>query len=294
MQQQLRGYMPLFLLMLLALIWGSSFILMKRGLLAFSSDQVGALRIGIAAVVMLPWSIIALRQSSQRQLLHGLAIGLTGNLLPAFLFAWAQTGMASSLVGVLNALTPIFTFFVGVAVFGTKAGKYQMAGLSLGLMGSLSISLFNAQGVGFNQYALMVIVATIMYGVSANLIKSTMGGIRSMQVAGLAMLFTGPMSWAYFFTTDWMPALQAEGSLTALAYIAVLGIFGTAIGTILFNRLIQSTSAVFASSVTYLIPVVAIFWGLYDGESLYLRHYIGMMLILGGIFLVRKAPAIKN
>jgi drug/metabolite transporter (DMT)-like permease len=240
---------------------------------------------------MIPWAIKVFKKIPKEKLGAIALIGLLGNLIPAFLFAKAETGLGSSITGVLNGLTPLFTFIVGALVFGGKLKFGQFAGLLLGFVGTLGLSFIGSDGdLGqMNYYALLVVLASLCYALSANILKSKLQKLRPIEITAMAMAIIGPMATVYLFSTDFLSRLQTEElAWQSLGYMAILGIVGTAIALVFFNKLIQMTSAVFATSVTYLIPIVAIAWGLLDGEKIFAWHYVGMVLILGGIFLVNK------
>jgi drug/metabolite transporter (DMT)-like permease len=275
----------------LALVWGSSFILMKLGLEAFPPGQVGAFRIGLAGVLMLPWALRGLRTVPRSRWKYLLLVGASGNLIPAFLFAWAQTGLASSLTGVLNALTPLFTFLLGLLLFKVSLLPRQVAGLVMGFVGSLAIALVGSGGeLGtLNAHALLVVAATLSYGISANTIKSALPDVRPLTLAAMALASVSPVAVGYLLFSDFPSRALVPAHATALAGVAALGIVGTGVALIVFNKLIQMTSAIYATSVTYLIPLVAVAWGLADRETLHQGHYAGMALILAGVYLVNTA-----
>ena len=284
-------YLPIFLFIILSLIWGSSFILIKRGLEVYSAGQVGALRVVFSFFVLLPWAIPSLAKIPRDKLGYVALTGFMGNLIPAFLFAKAETSLASSIAGVLNGLTPLFAFLIGIFVFKTAWKKEQLLGLIIGFVGTLGLSFVQAEGAlgGMNSYALLVVLATICYGTNANLLKVKLGKIAPLPLTAVAMLFIGPFALIYLFTTDfWTVVGSTPASWHALGYLAILGILGTAIALVLFNILIQITSTVFATAVTYVIPVIAVFWGLFDGEQLFPLHYVGMIFILLGVYMVNK------
>lgn len=291
MSEKDHKYLPIGLLILLALVWGSSFILIKYSLAAFAPGQVGALRLVIAGIVLSPWAFRAFRRIPTEQRKFILVIGIFGNFMPSFLFAWAQTGLASSLTGVLNALTPLFTLIVGIIAFSVPFRKEQLLGLMLGFAGSFSISLVGSGGAlgNFNAYALLVVGACLCYAISANTLKNYLSGLRPLDIVSLALVAVAPIALGYLLSTDFIIRVQNPESWRALGYLAILAVVGTALALIAFNKLIQITSAVFATSVTYVIPIVAVFWGLVDGEHLYPLHYVGMGLILIGVYLTNKS-----
>lgn len=284
-------YLPIVLFILLSLIWGSSFILIKRGLEVYSPGQVGALRVIFSFLVLLPWAIPSLSKIPKDKMAYVALTGFMGNLIPAFLFAKAETGLASSVAGVLNGLTPLFAFVIGIFIFKTTWKKEQLLGLIIGFLGTIGLSFVQTGGKlgAMNAYALLVVIATICYAINVNLLKEKLGHIHPLPLTAVAMLFIGPVALIYISTTDfWTVVGSTPASWQALGYLAILGILGTAIALVLFNVLIQMTSTVFATAVTYVIPVVAVWWGLLDGEQLYPFHYVGMVLILIGVYLVNK------
>jgi drug/metabolite transporter (DMT)-like permease len=288
---QQATWLPMVLLCLLALIWGSSFILMKRSLLAFSPTQVAAGRIVFSFLVLLPFAFKKAAPISRTEWKYVALMGLIGNLIPAFLFAIAITELKSSVTGILNALTPLFTLLVGVAAFSVKMNKKQLVGLLLAFGGSIALSFINAEGGlgSFNSWALLVVLATVCYGTSTNIIKNFLGAIPPLKLAALALLFTGVPSLLYLLAfSDFNSAYAAPKFNEALIALFILGTIGTGLGLALFNKLVQLSSAVFASSVTYVIPLVAVGWGLADGEQLFGLHFAGMALIIAGIFIINR------
>ena len=273
----------------LALIWGSSFILIKRGLTAFTASQVGALRIFAAFAVFLPVALWTLGRLPRGKWGYALLSGLLGSLIPSFLFATAGTRLDSAISGTLNALTPMCTLLVGTAFFGQRLTPSRTLGLLLGLAGCAALTLVNARGdLSFgNSYVLLVLVATLCYGFNLNLIKQYLGGLNPLHLASWALLGVGPVAGAYLFSTDFVQRLRPE-VLPTLGYVLTLGIVGTATANVLFNKVIQLSTPVFASSVTYLIPVVAVAWGVFDGERLLLSHYLGLAAILLGVYIVNR------
>lgn len=281
------------ILMVLAFVWGSSFILMKIGLKSFSPEQAGALRIVMASLVLLPVSMKQLKNLQQKDLKSLLIAGFIGSFFPAFLFMKAETQINSSLAGMLNSLTPVFTLLVGMLFHRTVFRWMQGLGLSLGLAGATGLIL---AGNGFqlgtvNSYALYIVLATCFYAISINQIKAKLSHLNGVQVTSLSFLFIGPVALIYLLSTDFTPVLTNPAWPMHLLALAALGIVGTAMAMLLMNSLIRHSSAVAASSVTYVIPVFAILWGVFDGEKVTLLHLACMGLILSGVYLIsRKVP----
>jgi len=282
---------PILVLIFLSIIWGSSFILIKKGLLAYSPIQIGTLRIIFASLVLLPIALKNIKGNIKPHWKKLLVLGLISNLIPAILFASAEKEMSSSLAGMLNALTPVMTIIVGVLFYKSEINLPITMGLILGFAGSFVLSFVNETGelASFNFYALFVILATILYGIAGNMIKEYVKIIDPVALVALATLIPTPLALVILFTTDFTTRVVSHpDALFSLFSIFLLGSLGTAFALTIFNKLIKTTSAVFASSATYLIPIVAIGWGFLDGESLFPLHFAGMGLIIIGIVVLNK------
>ena len=279
------------ILFALALVWGSSFILMKRGLEAFSSGQVAALRIGIASVFLVPFLIKHYAINLKKYWLGLVLAGVFGNLIPAFLFTKAETGISSSLAGMLNALTPLFTVIFGWIAFKNKSTTLQIAGILVAFAGALLLlsSDRNPQQENGFTYALLVILATVCYAISVNCIKHFLGDLNAIAATAWSFAFIGPVALIYLFSTNFTEVLQTNPEAwSSLGYISTLGIVGSALSVIFFNQLIKLSGAVFAASSTYIIPIVAVFWGFSDGEVISPYQVLAIFIILGGVWLINK------
>ncbi len=281
----------------LALIWGSSFILMKRGLEVFSNDQVAALRIFIAFLFLSPLIFKHVKKESLKHWKAFFAMGMIGNFIPAFLFTKAETGITHSLTGMLNSLTPMFTLIIGVLLFRAKTGWINAVGITIGFVGALGLLMVGKKDdmdSGF-LFVFYVVLATICYGLSVNIIKKHLSEVNSTTATVWAMMFIGPLAGAYLFTTDFTTRVMINPiALKSLGFISILAIFGTAISVIMFNVLIRNTSALFASSVTYLIPIVAMGWGLFDNEAVLPMHFVWICFILLGVYMVNKKKSLES
>jgi drug/metabolite transporter (DMT)-like permease len=285
-----KSYLPWILLMALSLVWGSSFILMKRGLTAFDSDEVAALRITIASVFLLPL-LIKYHKIDLRKNLKGLVLmGVFGNLIPAFLFTKAETEISSSLTGMLNALTPLFTILIGILFFKQTITKVKFFGVTIGFLGAIALIVFGDSHEQSKNvmYCLLVVAATLCYAISVNGIRAYLTDIHSITATVWAFTLMGPIAAIYLFGfTDVVKhATESPYGASALGYISILAIFGTAISVVVFNYLIKMSGAIFAASCTYLIPVVAIGWGLFDGEVVNPLQIAAVFVIIGGIWLI--------
>ena len=292
MKKSIKNYITLFFL---ATIWGSSFILMKKGLLVFSDTQVAALRLFIAFLSLTPFLFQAFKKVNKKHILPIFIMAFFGNGIPAFLFTKAQTELDSSLVGILNSLVPLFTLLLGVYFFKSKPSKINILGVLLGLCGAVFLALFVAgNGIEINNYVLLVVLATVMYAISINVIKKYLQNIDALSVTALAFAIIGPLSAFYIFSTDFLTLVQTEEGIEALLYITLLAIVGTSAAVVIFNKLIIRSSAIFASSVTYLIPIIAILWGVFDGENITIHHILAVIIILSGVYLVNKKSIRKS
>ncbi len=283
--------LALIILIVTSIIWGSSFILIKKALQVYSVQQVALLRILFAYLVLLPNALVHIKRHIKPHGWQLLVSGLTGNLIPAFLFAKAQTQLDSGITGVLNSLTPLFTLLIGIFLFHLKLYRQQLVGILVGLAGSIGLSLINKSGVlgSINYFVFFVIAASFFYGFNVNYVKKYLSDIPSIQLTGLALFFIGPPAMLYLFLTDFTERVATQsGSMEALGYLAILGIVNTALALIMFFKLLKMTSPVVASSVTYIIPVVALIIGFLDGEQLFALHFFGMALIFGGVYIVNR------
>jgi len=281
-----------------AAIWGSSFILIKRGLFTpggeelFTPLQVGAMRILFAATFMLPLILKKLQTLKDGKFKYLLAVGVFGNGIPAFLFAIAQTEIPSALAGMLNALVPIFSMLIGLAVFGVRIKLVQAMGVLIGLGSAIALILSTGQIDGSkinNWYALLVVGATICYAISLNIIKQHLQQESAIAITGLALVLVSPVGLIILLSTDFVSRVNSiEGAWTGIGAMSILAILGTAIALMIFNKMVKETSTLFASSVTYLVPLIAIIWGLADGETLVLSQVICALTMLGGIFLINR------
>ncbi len=277
-------------LLFLSLIWGTSFILMKKGLESYSHTQVAAFRLFFSFVFMLPITIKNIKVIRWDNLRSLIIVSLIGFAIPAFLFTKAQTRIDSALAGMLNSLTPLFTLVVGWLAYRTRTGWLNVFGLVLGLAGALGIMWNGDWNIlkGINAFALFIVIATICYGINVNEIKYKLSQLSSLEITSLAFLFSGPLAGIYLLFTDFSGTTQNPDYLLNLAYIAILALFSSVIAVLVFNHLIKYTTTLFATSVTYIIPLFAIMWGIADGESIRLAQLFWMLVILLGVYLVNK------
>lgn len=289
---QNKNFSAVFLLIVLSLIWGTSFILIKQGLKFFPPDVVGALRVTAASLFLLPLALPRLRELKSGDSFKLLVSGLMGIFFPAFMFAWAQTQLNSSLAGILNTLSPVWTMIFGVLLFNQRFKGYALVGVIISFGGTVLLALSREGGsmTGFNLYALLIVGACAFYGANLNWIKFKIAGLGSLTVTSVSLLFIGPLAAAYLFlATDFVNILvQTPNAWQGFGFVLLLALMSTAVANLLFVKLIGISTPLFASSVTYIMPIVAVMWGVIDGEVLTVWHLLGMVLIISGVYLANK------
>ncbi|MHB8603602.1 MAG: DMT family transporter, partial [Nitrosotalea sp.] len=268
-----------------------SFILMKRGLDAYTPGQVAAIRMTVSFLFLFPFVIGHLSEIPRDKWKYIIIAGILGNGIPAFLFTKAETGLSSSIAGILNSLTTVFALIIGVWFFNMKTTTMKVVGVFLGLAGAVLTILYNAKGDfdGNYYFGIYIIVACICYALNVNIIKTFLGPINSVQLSGFALFGVGPITAAYLFSTDFVHRISSgTPALVSFFYVVLLGVFGTGVSQILFNKLLKTTSVLFTASITYFIPIVAILWGLLDNEKLGWMHVIGFATVLAGVYLINR------
>ncbi len=276
--------------MVLALVWGSSFILIKKGLIGLTALQLGSLRIIFAAVFLILIGFKSLSKIPANKWKYIALTSLFGTFIPAYLFAIAQTEIDSSVSSILNSLTPLNTLILGALVFGLQFKRNQIFGILIGLLGSALLILNGAMHHPEQNYyyAILVLIASICYAVNVNLIKKYLHDLSPLSITtGNFMVLFFPASIILFFS-GFFEIVNDVKVQESIMFIMILGVVGTGIANILFFKLIQMSSPVFATSVTYLIPVVAFCWGLLDNEMLTSVQFFGAFIILIGVYLSSK------
>ncbi len=275
---------------LLSVVWGSSFILMKEGLKVFSPYQVASLRMLTAGLILGPFAYKALKIIPRKKMGLIILSGILGNFIPAYLFCIAETQIDSSLAGILNSLTPMFTIIVGVLFFNVKTSMVKVIGMIIGFIG-LSFLLAAGKDVSLHNlsFAGLVLLATLFYGINVNIVGRYMQQLGSLNVVSIAFAFLIiPSACVLYFTGYFNNNFSDPLVIRSLMASSILGIVGTSIATILFYFLVKRAGIVFGSLVTYGIPVIAVVWGLLDGESLSLMQIACLGIILLGVLIVNR------
>ncbi|HSY76714.1 MAG TPA: DMT family transporter [Bacteroidia bacterium] len=285
------SFLKWFFFIILAFIWGSSFILMKRGLDVYTPSQVAAIRMVVSFLFLLPFVIGHIKEIPKNKWIYIIIAGMLGNGIPAFLFTKAETGLSSSVAGILNSLTTVFALVVGIMFFKMQTTVLKIVGVFLGLAGAILTVVYNAKGHfdGNYYFSIYIIVACICYAFNINIIKTFLGSINSIQLSGFALFGVGPITAAYLFSTDFVQRISSGGkAVESFLYVVLLGVFGTGVSQIMFNKLLKTSSVLFTASITYFIPIVAILWGILDGEALGWIQVFGFMAVIVGVFLINK------
>lgn len=276
----------------LSFVWGSSFILMKKALIAFTAFQVASLRLITAFSIMAGFAFFHVRNIPTNKFRYILPCSLLSMFIPSYLFCFAQQkGLDSSVAGILNALTPLFTFLIGVFAFRQKVLVNKIIGLIIGLAGTFFLVLINSKGkTEINYNAFFVMATAICYGMNINLVKQYLSDIDPLHLTTVAVSISGLIALPVLFLSSSFPDLIHSVATQKIPFcsVLILGVLGTAFTQLALNRLIKLTSPVFASSNTYVIPVVAVLWGVGDGETLLAWHYVGIALIISGAFILNK------
>lgn len=280
------------LLILLAIIWGSSPILIKKALIKLDPFEIGALRLTLASIVLFPFLAKNLKEIRSKDYFVLFVSGIVGNVLPYFLYPIAQTKIDSATSGVLTSLTPFFALIVGVIFYKLKATKNNIIGLIIGFLGTSLLILFSGGADGFkiDLFGLFVVAATLLYGINLNLVKYHLSHLKPITITSFSIVSILPVTlYILVFYTPFLSHVSEFNSYTKeYGYVFILGVLGTSIATIVFYNLIKIKDTVFASMVTYLMPVVAIILGMIDGEIINGVQLFGMALIMVGVFINSK------
>lgn len=279
-------------LIVLSIIWGSSFILIKKSLIGLSPLHLGALRIFISGLFIFLVGFYRLRSVKKKDWKWLIISGFLGTFFPAFLFAFAETEIDSAVASILNSLVPLNTILLGFAVFKIASTKRQILGVIIGFIGT---SILIGKGAQLNPhqnylYAGFVVLSALMYGANVNIIKKHLQDVKAITIASgnfAAIIIPAfiVLIFSNFFSAE---TFEHPDFKMSMLYVVVLSLFGTAIAKVMFNKLVQMATPVFASSVTYLMPVVAVIWGLMDGERFSFIQAFATIFILTGVYLANK------
>ncbi len=276
---------------MLGATWGSSFILMKLGLRSFTPIEVALLRVSISFIVLAPFVLYHLRTIPRDKWKWLAAAGILGNGIPAFMFALGLSKINSSLGGIINATAPLFTLIVGTLVFSMNFGKKSIWGVFIGLIGTVYLIIFSGDGKGDTDYLYVCfpLIGSLCYGFSSNIIKLKLKELKPIVVTGAALMTLAPVT-IFFVFQQGIPqkAMSSPLHTESFLYIMLLAVMGTSLAVLVFNYLIKHTTVLFAASVTYLVPVFAMTIGFIAGETISLHYFIGMGVIILGVWLTSR------
>lgn len=279
-------------ILILTMIWGSSFIMLKKALIVFSPLQVVAGRMTFAALALLPFALREFKNIPREKWKYLFIFTIIANIFTTLSYAIAQSQIDSALNGIINSLTPLMTLIVGMLAYKQKLNKAQAVGLLMGLAATLFLLKLSGNAeIGFvNLFVMIAVFATILNGFTANMLQFNLKGLSAIQIASVAFLIILPLSAGILIFGDFFPlTFQAEGGLRSLGFILILGLLANAGALVLLSYLVQISSSVFATLTTYLMPLIAIFWGVMDGELISPGQILAMGLILLSVYLVNRA-----
>jgi len=276
---------------LLSLIWGTSYILMKKGLRSFSAYQLASIRMLISFICLLPVALRSLSKLNKKNFLSIIIIGFLGSGIPAFLYPLAETKIDSSLTGMLNSMSSVFTLVIGIVFYKRKAIRSQIAGVFLGFIGAAG--LLYSGSLTFNYYGLFVVLATLMNGFSNNEV-SKVEGLNGLEITALSFFIVSPFALGLLLSTDIHAVFLTPHWVLNFGFIAILAAVGSAFANAIYYFLVRDTSPVVASVVAYFIPIVATLWGLSDNEHLAPAMFISVLFILAGVYLINRPGALRK
>ena len=282
------------LLVLLSVIWGSSFILIKKSLEHFNPYEVGALRVLIAGIILLPLAILNIRKFPKKHLKWLILAAVTGNFIPMFLFPIAETEVSSSIAGIINSMMPIFVIIVGALLWKFQTSKRQVIGVIISFTGACILAFSGGEGGEFKLIPILfLLLATLFYAISTTTVKSKLSDVPAKILSAFVFSFVLilPSVIALVFAGFFNNLQVNSGFWEGLGFVSLLSIFGTGLAMMLNYKLLSVSTPLFASTVTLLMPVVAIVWGLLDGEKLTLMQGFGGVIILAGLIFLRQMPA---
>ena len=281
-----------FYLIILSIIWGSSFILIKKSLLGLTAYQIGGLRNVLSGIILIAFAYKGLKKIDKAKWKWIIISGFLGSFFPAFLFAIAETEIDSAITSILNSLVPLNTVLMGAAIFKIASTKRQVLGVIIGFIGT-AILILKGADINPNQnylYAAYIIIATLMYAANVNIIKRHLQSVKPLTIAAGNYVFIVVPAFVVLLFTDFFTAktFESEAFYESLIYICILSIFGTALAKVFFFKLVQISTPVFATSVTYLMPIVAVIWGITDGETFTPLQAIATAIILAGVYIANR------
>ena len=284
----LKAYLTL---AFLSVIWGTSFILIKKSLIVYAPIEVAILRVAISGLAFTPFFIMYFKDHEWKRWPMYTVVALSGSAIPAFLFATAQTKIGSATAGILNSITPIFALLIGIIFFKAATNWKQMLGVIIGFLGTVGLIMIDSSADEFSGqmiYGSLIVAGSVYYGANVNIVKEFFSNVTPLRLSTLSFFLVGiPVMCLIPFTDIPAKTMSDPYAPYALSYLTILAVVSTMMALYIFYQLVQDTSAIFASSVAYLIPIVALMWGVFDGETLGILHVVCLGVIVSGVYLVR-------
>ncbi len=281
-------------LIFLSVIWGTSFILIKKSLIVFSPVEVAILRVAISGLAFTPFFIKYWSDHEWHRWKLYMVVALSGSAIPAVLFATAQTQIGSAIAGILNSTTPIFALIIGMVFFKSTITIRQVSGIALGFIGAVGLIAIDASTDdlgGQIAYGSLIILGSVFYGANVNIVKEYFTDVTPLRLSTLSFFLVGMPFWLIIPFSDIPTKVVSHPyAIYAVMYLTFLAVISTVFCLYIFYQLVQDTNALFASSVAYLIPIVALVWGFFDGEVLGMWHFISLLIIIIGVYLIRDNP----
>ena len=276
----------------LSFIYGSAFILIKKGLNGLTPIQLASFRVIFSAFFLSIFGFKTLKLIPNNKWKWIVLTGFIGNFFPIYFFSFSQTVINSSVAAVLSAMTPLFTIIFGFFIFGKSFNVKKIFGVLIGFIATMFL-VSNEISINLNyggKYSFLIILATICYAANANLVKYKLKGVSIVAIALGNFISVLPFGILIFCFSDFPIKTFHESPLLlkSIGYIIILAIIGSALANIMFNKLISISSPVFSVSVTYLLPIVGIGWGILDGEFFSKFQWLSCGFILYGIYLVTQ------
>jgi drug/metabolite transporter (DMT)-like permease len=290
-------YLKWIFLISLSLIWGTSLFLIKKATLSFNAYQVGALILIFSAIIILPFGLKSLKNVKKKHVATLVIIALFSTFIPSFMFTIAISKIGVSITSILNSLTPLNTLWLGFILFKIRFSKNQVIGLLIGFLGLLVYFLTSSfyKGSGEYMYSLLVVFSSVGYALNSNLIMNKLKDLDALSITTATFLITLLPSIIVLYYTDFFEVYNGSATqINSLIYILFKASIGTALAMVIYNKLVKISSAVFASTVTYLIPIVALIWGYFDGEIITFWQLLSGILILFGVYIANRLKKINE
>ena len=257
-------------LLLLAAIWGSSFLFMRVAVVDFGPFALNLIRVGLAALILMPVFLKKdARQTFKKHWKSFMLIGVSNFAIPFTFLSYTSITLNAGTTSLINATTPIFTALIGALFFTQKITLTQVIGLVFGFFGIYIISQ-NALSVDLSQGLLAIfagLIATCGYGLTINYSKKHLQDVGAIELTAGGLLFGA----LYLIVPGVIYWPETTPSLSNWLSAISLAVFCTAISLVLFFQIIKKIGALTSSSVTFLIPIFAILWGsIFLGRILYL------------------------